>query len=100
MSTLSECSEHFRSVWATSSSSGKPLEMEAGIGGVLPTQQVREKWCLICHRSSLNGFTDIDTSLADSLITCGMSSHNNSWPSFDTYYYWFHICMYVHCEEG
>ena len=36
--------------------------MEAGIGGVLPTQQVCEKWCLICHRSSLNGFTDIDTS--------------------------------------
>ena len=64
------------------------FQMEAGIGGVLPTQQVHEKWCLICHRSSLNGFTDIDTSLADlvvgsvvhyySLITCGMSSHNNS----------------------
>ena len=56
--------------------------MEAGIGGVLPTQQVREKWCLICHRSSLNGFTDIDTSLADLVVGSSTLLSNHVWHVF------------------
>ena len=60
------------------------FQMEAGIGGVLPTQQVREKWCLICHRSSLNGFTDIDTSLADLVVGSSTSTllSNHVWHVF------------------